>query len=339
LGGATAAPPAPHSEERLAVPLAAQSGARPIETAPAAADATRPAEEISAPAPTTPFESPPPLDRKAPEEVDKPIAPAATAPPKIERAAVPPVDSTLHEAPLPPAAPVTSAAPPPIEREVAPAVEPPPREAPTPPAPQPVAPVAPSRVEPQVASPADTATPRIAPAETSAPPERIAPKIEREAATPATPSPRSQPVETAPRIDPVAPPAAAPGRTLSAPAPPRTDGPSGATPPRLRFGAPDPGEEIFKPRDDAARPTAEPGSAPRLDLDATRQRAREVASEGAGYRGIVPALPPPPDRKSKLADAIDKAQKPDCRDAYAAMGLLAVPALVASAVANGGCRW
>ena len=40
-----------------------------------------------------------------------------------------------------------------------------------------------------------------------------------------------------------------------------------------------------------------------------------------------------------MADAIDKAQKPDCRDAYAAMGLLAVVPLVASTAGNGGCRW
>jgi hypothetical protein len=36
---------------------------------------------------------------------------------------------------------------------------------------------------------------------------------------------------------------------------------------------------------------------------------------------------------------MEKALKPDCRDAYASMGLLAVPALVVSAVGDGGCRW
>ena len=34
-----------------------------------------------------------------------------------------------------------------------------------------------------------------------------------------------------------------------------------------------------------------------------------------------------------------KAAKPDCRTAYAGMGLLAVVPLVASSVGNGGCRW
>jgi hypothetical protein len=111
--------------------------------------------------------------------------------------------------------------------------------------------------------------------------------------------------------------------------------------PRLRLGAPDAGDEIFKPRSDTVAPSAEPGGAQRIDLEAGRQRAREIASERPGYRGVVPlAIPPPPeDKKTKLSEAIEKALKPDCRDAYASMGLLAVPALVASAVGNGGCRW
>jgi hypothetical protein len=38
--------------------------------------------------------------------------------------------------------------------------------------------------------------------------------------------------------------------------------------------------------------------------------------------------------------AMEKALKPDCRTAYASMGLLAVPVLVASAIAaDGSCRW
>jgi len=37
---------------------------------------------------------------------------------------------------------------------------------------------------------------------------------------------------------------------------------------------------------------------------------------------------------------MEKAAKPDCRTAYAGMGLLAVPALVAAAVSDdAGCRW
>jgi hypothetical protein len=109
--------------------------------------------------------------------------------------------------------------------------------------------------------------------------------------------------------------------------------------PGSRFGTPDADEEIFKPRRDVGTP---PSEAPRIDLDAARKKAaREVVSEGAGSRGIftIPS-PPPPEKKTKEAMAMEKALKPDCRTAYASMGLLAVPVLVASAIAaDGSCRW
>jgi hypothetical protein len=50
-------------------------------------------------------------------------------------------------------------------------------------------------------------------------------------------------------------------------------------------------------------------------------------------------VPPPPDKKSKLAEGMEKAVKPDCRTAYADLGLLAVPPLVVSSIGNGPCRW
>jgi len=74
-------------------------------------------------------------------------------------------------------------------------------------------------------------------------------------------------------------------------------------------------------------------------MEAARKRAREIASQATSTRGILPALPPPPERKSKESIALEKAIKPDCRTAYAGMGLLAVPALVASTIGDGGCRW
>ena len=83
------------------------------------------------------------------------------------------------------------------------------------------------------------------------------------------------------------------------------------------------------------------GEAPALDLDAARKRAREIASDASPTRGILRALPPPPERRSKESIAMEKEikVKPDCRNAYAGMGLLAVPALVASTIGDGGCRW
>ncbi len=346
----------------------------PVEPAPPQADVARP-QETPPPAPSPSFEALPPLNRSAPEEIDQPTAPAATSPPpKVERAPAPVVPKPRER----PAAPPPPVAPQPIEREIAPSLEPPLREVPAPPAPQPVEPVAPPKLDREIApaieprekakaapvpQPVERATPpkvesptapaveppREKPLPAPTPVERIAPaKIEPQMAPPLeAPAPRRAPADTgapteraAPPIERATPPAVAPGRAPSTPAPTRIETP-GESAPRLRFGAPDPGDEIFKPRGDAVAPAAEPAAAPRLDLEATRQRAREIASDGAAYRGFVPAIPAPPpvDRKAKLADAIDKAQKPDCRDAYAAMGLLAVVPLVASTVGNGGCRW
>jgi hypothetical protein len=117
------------------------------------------------------------------------------------------------------------------------------------------------------------------------------------------------------------------------PAQPQTQPP--ASP---RFGTPEASDDIFKPRRDAGSPA----EAPRIDLDAARKKAaREIVSEDAGSRGVftIPS-PPPAEKKSKAAMAMEKALKPDCRTAYANLGLLAVPVLVASAIADdGSCRW
>jgi hypothetical protein len=94
-------------------------------------------------------------------------------------------------------------------------------------------------------------------------------------------------------------------------------------------------EDIFKPRHDA------PAESPRIDLETAKKRAvREMAGEGSGSPGVLPFPLPIPERKTKEANAMEKAIKPDCRTAYAGMGLLAVPALVAATVTDSaGCRW
>src|SRR6202035_2467541 len=140
--------------------------------------------------------------------------------------------------------------------------------------------------------------------------------------------PRSPSSEMAPPAERTTPPVA-PARPQAQPATP-------AAP--LRLGTPDADDEIFKPRRDIGTP---PSETPRIDLDAARKKAaREIVSEGSASRGFftIPS-PPPRERKTKEAMAMEKAIKPDCRTAYASMGLLAVPALVASAITDEGCRW
>lgn len=80
---------------------------------------------------------------------------------------------------------------------------------------------------------------------------------------------------------------------------------------------------------------AVPASGARLILELPRGGA--MASQGV--RGVVPVVPPPPERKSKLGEALDKAAKTDCREAYQKNGLLAVVPLVVDAVRDKGCQW
>ena len=150
------------------------------------------------------------------------------------------------------------------------------------------------------------------------------------------PAPRAAPSETAP------PPAerVAPERAPETRPAARTDAAPAESPPRLRFGAPEPDEDMFKPRRDVVTPPGEPGGAPRIDLDEAKKRsARAVLREGSGSRGLLSVVPPPPERDAKDARPLEKAIKPDCRTAYANMGLLAAVPLVASAIGDGGCRW
>jgi hypothetical protein len=133
-------------------------------------------------------------------------------------------------------------------------------------------------------------------------------------------------------------PVVAPGK---APAPARSETPAGGELPRLRYGAPDVDDEVFRSRRDGAAPATEPGGPPAITAESLRRRAAEIAREGSGSSGVLNLVPPPPpvERKDALAEGIAKAAKPDCRTAYSGMGLLAVVPLVASTVGNGGCRW
>jgi hypothetical protein len=287
-------------------------------------NAPEPTQDAAPPARPPPAQALPQLNR-APEEVDKPLTPPAVAPakiehiapPQIERELAPPVELPPRAVPMPPSAPIERVAPPQIERELALPVELPQQAIPMAPS-APIERVAPPQIERELAPPVEL-PPRAVPAAPAAPLERIAPaSIEREIAAPAEiPTPRREPATAAPPLPRTAPtPAAA-----------------------SRFGTPDADEEIFKSRRDVATP---PSEAPRIDLDAARKKAaREIVREGSGSRGVfsIPS-PPPLEKKSKEAMAMEKAIKPDCRTAYANMGLLAVPVLVASAIAaDGSCRW
>jgi hypothetical protein len=348
----------------------------PIPSAPAPSDAGAAVPEVTIP-PAPPVVEPlPSLDRTAPEEVDKPVVPRATAPPKVSPPAPEPV-VVPRQVPMPAMAPLEKIAPPVVEPQLTPPAELRPREVPvaprTPPvetapreeslpAPAPVAPVAPPKIE-RAQEPAVEVRPRDVPMPPLAPIEPVAPpKLERNLAPIVEPAtPQRAPVETpaaaereaakatpiTPRSDTVAPareraaPVLAPGKAPSAPAPARNEAPASGELPRLRYGAPDVDDEVFRSRRDGSAPAAESGGPPAITAESLRRRAAEIAREGSGTSGVLNLVPPPPplERKDTLAEGIAKAAKPDCRTAYGGMGLLAVVPLVASTVGNGGCRW
>jgi len=251
-----------------------------------------------------------PIETPAPAKVETPAAA------KVEREPVLPVEAKPRDVALPQAVPIERIPPVPIERTLPAPVElPAPRKAP-------VDMVAPARALP---------TPAPAPARESAP--RLQSEVKTEVRTevrtdvqPAVPpAPRAAPADVAP--------AGVPDKAPAA----RPETPAGAE--RIRFGAPSAEEEIFGTRRDA--PAADAGTPPAVTVESMKRRAREIAAEGSGSRGVLNMVPPPPvAKKDKLAEDIAKAAKPDCRTAYAGLGILAVVPLVASSVGNnGGCNW
>jgi hypothetical protein len=362
--GATTAP--------VALPQAkVVAPAAPPETAsaaPAPAPSPPPAEiretvpEISLSPRPPPVEVLPRLDRAAPEEVDKPLATPTVTPPK----AVPPpaeMEIAPREFALPPMAPLERIMPPRVDRQLAPPIEVRPREVPvaprappiefkpseeTTPAPAPIEKATPAKIEREQTPPVEV-KPREVPVPSLAPMERIAPPaIEHSLAPPAELlAPRKVPEEAAApaRVAPVPAreptsadvlPASTPGKQT----PSRTEAPAAGEPQRLRFGAPSVDDEVFGTR--RGVPAAAEAAPPAVTVESMKKRAREIAAEGSASRGVLNLIPPPPplERRDKLAEDIAKAAKPDCRTAYAGMGLLAVVPLVASSVSsNGGCNW
>ncbi|WP_168194866.1 hypothetical protein [Chromobacterium phragmitis] len=73
----------------------------------------------------------------------------------------------------------------------------------------------------------------------------------------------------------------------------------------------------------------------RVTLEGLRQQVRQLAPED-------PAAKPLPENpeKARLARNIDRAQRADCKNAYAGLGLLAAPLLLKDAFdKDNGCKW
>jgi len=308
-------------------------------------------QEVAPPVPVLPRDvvpPPVPIERIAPPLIERESPPIPETeprdtlpPPPVEMKSgviptPPPAEVKPRDVPPPPA-PVETSTPPALERDIVPAPETKSRAAP-------VVPAVPAERAPTPKIEAEPAPPILAPPPVAGPepvtrPEASTPTLQRDVSPPAAPvapttapAPRSSPSETAPRP--------AEGVAPETRSPPRTDGAPAESPPRLGFGAPEPDEDMFKPRRDVVTPPIDTGGAPRIDLDEAKKRAASaVVREGSGSRGLLPVVPPPPEREAKDARPLEKAVKPDCRTAYANMGLLAAVPLVASAIGDSGCRW
>jgi len=307
----------PSSERELSPPVEVPPRVAP--TAPTAP--TAPLERYESPMLEPELTPPAPLAPPALPTLPKPIERTQT--PSSEPQLSSPVEIPPQVVPAAPTAPLERSESPVIERQLEPATPLSAREAPAAPAP-PLERATPPKIERDIAPPVELPLPAV-PVESpvpgapvalplsGAPLERLAPAgAERTIAPPeVVPAPRAE------RLAPGVAPAAGPPT-------PQRGGPSGAE------------EDLFKPRRDVGTPSTE---APRIDFEAAgKKAAREIVSEGAGARGIF-TVPAPPERK-KETSPLEKSVKPDCRTAYANMGLLAVPVLVASAIAaDGSCRW
>jgi len=316
----------------------------------------------------TPFPAPTRQDR-VPAEGAVPMTPPADT----QAAATAPLGPAIVEVPAPfprlldrlPASEIPLAEPPKLR--VPPPTEgrdlrPPPRERPEPspvevPAPLPLTP-APSS-ERTLAEPPTLTIPLAQPL--PAPPAPVAPALER---TPPAPAPaqtirpaEEPPVEViavpVPPLEAIAPRSDTPVPALELTPLPRIEpAPAGLAPaspePQLAPAVPGPSVAPAPPGGRPSPGARRPGdaasdydpTAPSLDGEALRARARGLAREGTGQRALLPfAMPPVPEKKSQMEQAIEAARKPDCRTAYQSLGLLAVVPLVANEFGEGNCRW
>lgn len=198
--------------------------------------------------------------------------------------------------------------------------------APPPPPPLPPAATAPvSPPAPPATTPAATLAPTTAAPVLEAPPVLRALVAPAAAAAPAAVAPLQSDTATvaAPTV------VAQPTPQLAGPAIAALVAPAAPT-----VAAPDAGPREGK---DVATAASQAASAPRLNLQLARPRGAELSRGSAN--GVLQLLPRPPELPNKLAKDIEKTGKPNCKEAYAGGGLLAVVPLVLDTVRQDGCKW
>src|SRR5579862_3007712 len=345
------APPLPEAApkvEPIAIPPVLERLMTPDRPVEVPAFSVPPPTAIQAPAPVPAPVAPAPPPAAPPKEV--PVlkeSPAEVAPklPQVERAPaeIPKVSVPLLQ-PITPNVIQERVAPPPelqmprFESAVVPTVPAPPvitqpLETPTlsTPALEKLAPVpnietTPKPVEAPPVPPPVQEVPVAPPPAVSAPAPAPAPRVEPAVEPRAEPRVEPQPAQQ--REAPQGTQREAPSREAPSPRPVPGPAPSGPAAP-----------SEFRKRPDEPASDYDPFSSKDLDVDAMRRRAGQLA-RGSGNTALLPfPMPAVPPKKSKMEEAIENARKPDCRTAYANMGLLAVVPLVANEFGEGTCRW
>lgn len=299
-------------------------------------------EAAPPPAPDALMPMPPPDMRTAPavqlESTDlppavPPVRPPLPGAPPIAQPEPPPVALPTPTRRTPAPVRLSDADAPPALATARPAAPEPPPVAMPEPAPLP----APARraVAPVDLAPAD----RVLPPTTGPAAARTLPTVVAAPESPSTavaaPTAAAAPAAAATTTDAERPPRPTPSTTATAPtsgaaATAGTPGPALQAP-----GSPLAGARVG--HDVATPPSVPPSAPPRLNLDYMRPSGGALAAQPR--RGALALMPAPPERKSKLAEGIEQAAKPDCRTAYAGAGLAAVVPLAMDAARGKGCKW
>lgn len=332
----------PSALERIEAPkVEREFTAAPLPTSAVRTEALAPLPAVAAPTPAATFVEAPAV----PESLKLPAPLSPITPARVESQLAAPVQLKPADRPL--LAPLPRVDNPVVKSTLAPA--------PAASAERIVAPAPLPRVaEPvigQFASPADSKaleTPSAL-AQPLVPMAPIAPaRLANEFAAPAEIKPSDVPVEVPRAMEKISAPVVekefAPYVERTSPAAPSTVPPAGtarAMPEPSRV-TPD-NASASGARGDPTLPTfSGPSPAtPKLDLDSIKDRARTLARQGTGPRTAIPffTAPPPPTKKD-VEKAFDKAlQRPECKDAYADMGLAAVVPLLRDALTEKGCKW
>jgi hypothetical protein len=107
--------------------------------------------------------------------------------------------------------------------------------------------------------------------------------------------------------------------------------------PKASAGSPDAGSRLGPDLPVPPLPPTAAASTPaRAPLNLSLPRGEMSAKRSPG---LIELLPTPPERKSKLEQAVEEATNKDCRKAYSGAGLLAVVPLAVDAARGKGCNW